>query len=397
MVLHGPRQAGKTTILRSICEATGRASATLDRPEDLAAAASDPRTFLAQLGPAAAIDEIQRGGDDLLLSIKERVDRSQDRGQYLLTGSTNFLTVPTLSETLAGRVDIVPVWPLSVGERLGGADDLVDRVFEEGPTGLLDHSGATPERGDYLDLCALGGFPEVSRLPAAARRRWFSRYAETVIQREVLTAADLRRGDALSALVRYCAATTATETVTSTIAGKLGLDRATVESYLAWIETVFLVHRIPAWTRSPTGRVVRRSKLFVVDSGLAAALTGASSSSLARLGEPRTGPLLETFVAAELAKQLTWSDVGARLHHLREDQGAAVDFILEADDGRIVAIEVKASATPRPEDARWLAVLRDRLDRVGGDFIGGVVLHTGDRRASFGDRIAAVPIADLWT
>lgn len=396
IVIQGARQVGKSTLAEMLAGRLGASSITLDREEDLRSATDDPSAFLDALGVPAVIDEIQRAGDPLVLAIKQRLDASRAPGQYILTGSTNFLTTPTITESLAGRIDLFTLWPLSMGELTGGADDFVDRAFAA-PNSLVDHRGATPSRSDYLELVSRGGYPEPQGLTERTRQRWFERYVETVLRREVETAADLRRMEALLAMARLLLATTGSELVISRLAEALGIDRSTAESYEPWIETTFLVHRLPAWSRKVASRVVRRPKIHASDTGLAAAMAGKSAAALGRLNDPSVGPLVETFAINEIAKQLTWSATSARLHHLRDSEGLEVDAIIEAADGRVVAIEIKASTVPRVHDAAPMATLRDRLDRVGGDFTMGVVLHTGDRRVVLGDRLVGLPIADLWT
>lgn len=396
VVIHGARQVGKSTLARAVAQRIGAEYVTFDQAADLAAAANDPATYLDVLGTPLVLDEVQRAGDSLVVAVKRVVDGDQRPGRYLLTGSTNFLTVPAIAETLAGRVDIVALWPLSVGELSGGSDTFVDRAFASF-AGLPGHTGETPSRDDYLELLCRGGYPEVQRLTVRARRRWFSAYVKTVLQREVEVAADIRRADALETLAKLVVAGTGQELVISALAVRAGIDRATVNSYEPWLETVFLVHRVPAWSRNLTAKVVRRPKLYAVDTGLAAALLGKEPSALRRPTDPSVGPLVETLVANEIAKQLGWSDTAARLYHVRESDGPEVDLLLEADDGRVLALEVKASNTPRQDDTRWLGRLRDRVDAAGGEFVGGVVLHTGDRRLPLGDRLVALPIADVWT
>jgi uncharacterized protein len=396
VVLHGARQAGKTTIARRLAAELGGEFVTLDRGEDRNAAMADPETFIAQLARPAVIDEIQRAGDPLVLAIKLAVDEHPRPGEFLLTGSTNFLTVPSLSETLAGRVDLVTLWPLSQAEILSTPGDLIERVFD-GPTSLASERSATLARDDYLELVCRGGYPEALGFSAAARRRWFARYAQTVVEREIEVAADLRRADLLISMLRLFAARTGQEYVTSSLARTLGADRTTIESYRAWLQTAFLIDLVPAWSRNLAAKFVRRPKLHVVDSGLAAATAGKDVQALRRPTEPMTGPLLETFVAGELRKQLGRTTRPARLFHYREPDGIEIDLVLESDDGRICGIEVKASTAARPADARGLERLRDRLDQVGDDFRCGIVLHTGKRRFSLGDRIVALPIADVWS
>lgn len=396
VVLQGARQVGKSTLASVLAGRMGAAMATLDREEDLSAAQEDPSLFLDALGTPAVIDEIQRAGDVLVLAVKRRLDSSRATGRYVLTGSANFLTTPSISEGLSGRIDLITLWPLSIGEVASGSDGFTDRAFE-GIDHLLDHRGTTLARTEYLELVCRGGFPEVQHLSERARRRWFERYVETVLRREVESAADLRRFDALREMARLLVATTGSELVISRLASDLGIDRATAEVYEPWIETTFLVHRVPAWSRKIASKVVRRPKLHVCDTGLAAAVIGKGPDALSRLADPSVGPLVESFVIGEIAKQLTWSNVSARLHHLRDRDGLEVDAIIEASDGRVVGVEVKASTVPRPRAAAPMAAVRDRLDRLGDDFVAGVVFHAGDRRVPLGDRLVGLPIADLWT
>ena len=396
VVIQGARQTGKSTLANLLAEQLDASSITLDRDEDLASALRDPTEFLRLLGHPAVIDELQRGGEPLVLALKQRLDASRAPGQYVLTGSTNFLTTRAVSESLAGRIDLITLWPLSMGELTSGADGFVDRAFED-PTALVSHSGATPTKREYLELLCRGGYPEANGLADRSRRRWFERYLETVLRREVESVADLRRFDALLNMARLLMATTGAELIVSRLADDLGIDRATVETYEPWMETAFLVHRVPAWSRKVAARTVRRPKLHAVDTGLAAAIIGKSPDALARLTDPSTGPLIESFVVAEIAKQLTWSQTSARQYHLRESDGLELDAIIESADGRVVAIEVKSATLARSEDAVPMGVLRDRLDSVGTDFVAGVVFHTGDRRVSLGDRLYGLPIADLWT
>ena len=396
VVVQGARQVGKSTLAELLAQELRAPMVTLDREEDLVAARDDPALFLDMLGSPAVIDEIQRAGDPLVLALKQRLDRSRAPGQYVLTGSTNFLTTPTISESLAGRIDLITLWPLSVGELTGGSDSFVHRALM-GAAALLDHGGTTPTRGEYLDRICCGGYPEVQRFADRARRRWFERYLETVLRREVESAADLRRFDALLAMARLLMGSTGSELVISGLADSLAIDRATAATYEPWIETTFLVHRVPAWSRKVASKIVRRPKLHVCDTGLAAAVIGKDPEALARLNDPSVGPLVESFVIGEIAKQLTWAHTSARLHHFRDRDGLEVDAIIETSDGRVVAAEVKASTVARAADATSMARLRDKLDLVGDDFTVGVVFHTGNRRVNLGDRLVGLPIADVWT
>lgn len=396
IVIQGARQVGKSTLAAMVAASRGAQVVNLDREEDRLAAIEDPTVFLDGIGTPAVIDEIQRAGDRLVLAIKQRLDADNSRGQYILTGSTNFLTAPTISETLAGRIDLITLWPCSMGELTGGTDGLVDRAFE-GVEALLAHAGDTPGRTDYFRYLTRGGYPEVQSMPDRTRSRWFERYLETVLRREVETATDLRRFDALVAMAQLLIANTGQELVISSVADSVGIDRATAQVYEPWLESTFLVHRVPAWGRKWASRVIRRPKIHACDTGLASAILGKDAEALARPQDPMTGPLVESFAVAEIAKQLTWADTSARLYQFRERNGLEVDCIVEAYGGRLLAIEIKSSTIARTEDAAPMATLRDRMDTLDGRFAAGIVFHTGDRRVSLGDRLVGLPLADLWT
>jgi len=251
LVVQGARQVGKSTMAELLAREIRARYITLDREEDLAAARDDPSLLLDAIGTPAVIDEVQRVGDPLILALTQRLDAPRTTGQYVLTGSTNFLTTPTISESLAGRIDLITLWPLSMGEITGGPDSFVNRAGR-GVEALLDHAGPTPTRNEYLELVCRGGYPEVQHLSGRARRRWFERYLETVLRREVESAADLRRFDALSGMARVLLSTTGAELVVSRLAERLGIDRTTADAYDR--KTAHLVGRIRAPTPSPRPR-----------------------------------------------------------------------------------------------------------------------------------------------
>ncbi|MDN5860327.1 MAG: ATP-binding protein, partial [Pseudonocardia sp.] len=393
-IVNGPRQAGKTTLLKQLHARLGGAFVTLDDAEERAAARDDPSGYLQALPRPLFVDEVQRGGNDLVLAIKAAVDREQRRGAFVLSGSTRFLTVPTLSESLAGRAALVELWPFSVAERIDAPPTFVDQVFTD-PHALLRSNPAPVSRREYLQLCCTGGFPEATALRSArSRSRWFSSYLATVTQREVLDLARIRHAELLPRLFRLLAAITAQELNVTSLARDLGIDDNTVRSYLPLLETVFLLHQLPAWSRNLTARVKRRPKVHLSDTGLAAWLMETAPAALTRPGNPAAGSLLETFVVNELTKLRATADTEVGLFHFQDRDGREIDCVLETPAGRLVGVEVKAGSTVRSEDFRHLALMRDR---TGSDFVTGVVFFTGDRPLPFGDRLLALPISLLWS
>lgn len=399
-VLNGPRQAGKTTLARQLVSAAGGSFVTLDDAATLQACLGDPRTFLTAYRKPLVVDEFQLAGDVLLRSVKSIVDTDLDRGQYLLTGSTRFLTVPSISESLAGRAGIVDLWPYTQGEaerRGEDADGFLARLLDPDlPVRQLPEPA--PTRASYLSRICVGGFPEVQRLSGPAqRRRWFDAYIRTVTSRDVPGISRVQHVGELPKLLAALAAMTGQQLVVARLAEKVALSRQTVDAtYLPLLETVFMAVRLPAWSRNLLSRITRHPKSYVADTGVAAHLLRVDEVALADPMCAATGPLVETFVVNELIRQQSFGSDAVSLSHYRTHDGVEVDVVAEAPDGRVGGIEVKSSASVSSTDFRHLARLRDLLDVSGGQFVRGVVLYTGDQVLPFGDRLIAMPLAALW-
>lgn len=387
VLLNGARQSGKSTLVAQVGAARRAEWRSLDRAVTREAARYDPTGFVAADGPMV-IDEVQRV-PDLLLAIKEQVDADPRPGRFLLTGSARLLALRGLPDALPGRMETIELWPLSQGEIDGQPDRFVDAVFERGLELDLT-SGA--ERSDYIERVTRGGFPEAIARSAPRRERFFDSYVSDLINRDVIQLSQIERGREMRALVRLLAARSGQLLVSAALGNELGVSRQTVNRYLELLEEVFLIKRIPAWSRNLSSRAVSTPKLAMVDSGIAANLLGADAARLSQPGGP-LGPLMEGFVAMELTRQLTWSQVRADLYHYRTKDRLEVDVVLENRRGQVVAIEVKASATVRNED---FAGIRHLADRLGDDLLVGIVLYTGPQTLPFGPRLRAMPISAIW-
>ena len=393
VVLHGARQSGKTTLARQVAQRRGGSYVTLDDDATRLAVLDDPMAYLSGLRPPAVVDEVQLGGDRVVRAVKRLVDDSDERCRFLLTGSTNFLSVPAISESLAGRARILRLFPFTQAEIEGrsGADlaGWFDHCEVEPPT-------ETEERAQYMHRLCRGGFPEAVSLRPEQRQGWYDSYLETVIRRDVTELGDIRRAEALVDVAQWLAANTAAELNTEAACRQLGIDRSTFSHYFAWLRTVFMVNSVPAWSRKHASRAVRRPKSHFADTGMAAALLGVNAEALASPTSTVTGPLLESFVTNELARQ-TAGPAGVRIHHLRDYDGHEVDIVLERADGSLAAIEIKATGSPSDHHLKPLRWLRDRLDRTApGLFRIGVLLHTGPHCHGVGDRLWLAPINTLW-
>jgi predicted AAA+ superfamily ATPase len=393
VLVNGARQAGKTTLAKQIMATRGGEWRSLDRAATRQAAEFDPTEFAESPGESPPglmiVDEIQRV-PELLLAIKETVDSDPRPGRFLLTGSARLLGLRGLPDALPGRMETIELWPLSQGEIDGRPDGFVDGVFASGPD--LHHT-STEDRAGYVDRVVRGGFPgAVGSRTAARRERFLDSYLADLINRDVIQLSEIQRGPEMRALTRLLAARTGQLLVPSNIGSELGLPHPTVKRYLGLLEEVFLIKRIPAWSRNLSSRAVATSKVNMVDSGIAANLLGVDAHSL-RQPTGQLGPLLEGFVAMEIGRQLSWARTRAELFHYRTKDQVEVDIVLEDRRGRVVAIDVKASSTVRAEDFRGIRHLAERL---GDDLVVGLVLYAGQQTLPFGPQFRAMPISALW-
>lgn len=386
VLVNGARQAGKSTLVRQVRgDATWR---SLDRTVDRRAAEEDPDGFI-DIPGTMVIDEIQRV-PELLLAIKADVDADPRPGRFLLTGSARVLGLRGLPDALPGRMETVELWPFAQGEIDGAADRFVDAVFTEGPE-LRHDSDET--RAGYAERLVRGGFPEaVARTAPRRRTRFLDSYLRDLVTREVLELSEIERTGEMRTLIQLLAARSGQLLVPTSLGNAAGLPARTTGRYLDLLEGVFLIKRVPAWSRNLSTRATGTPKVAMVDSGVATNVLGVDGPGLLKPGAP-VGGLMEGFVLMELARQLTWSDELVDLFHYRTKDQVEVDAVLENRRGQVVAIEVKASSTVRPDDFRGLRHLAGRL---GSDFLVGIVLYTGRQTLPFGDRMRAMPISALW-
>lgn len=388
VLLHGARQAGKSTLAQEIASGPHRARYfTLDDSAVLAAAKSDPAGFVSGFDQPVVIDEVQRA-PELFLPIKAAVDRDRRPGRFLLTGSANILLLPKLSESLVGRMEVLTLWPLSQGEVDGVVEDFIDRAFAP----ALALPDPSMDRDDLVPRIVAGGFPEAVLRASGRRPAWFRSYVVTILQRTVRDLADIARIHEMPRLLRILAARTGTLLNTADLSRTMGIPQTTLQRYLALLQTTFLLHLLPAWTAKMRKRLLKSPKVQLVDTGLAAHLVGTDSRGLATNTE-LWGAFIETFVAMELLKQVGWSRTQPTLSHFRTSKGEEVDVVLEAPSGKVVGVEVKAAVSVDADDFRGLRILSEA---AGRRFLRGILIYLGDQTVPFGNNLYALPISSLW-
>ncbi|MGI8696972.1 MAG: ATP-binding protein [Mycobacteriales bacterium] len=395
VVLNGPRQAGKTTLMRQLIASGDGELRNLDDETQLAAARRDPVGFVASGRRPLYLDEVQRAGEPIIRAVKAAVDADPTVGQFFLAGSTRFLAEPTMVESLAGRAGVLEVLPFSQGELAGHRDGFLHLAFDA-PTELRRLPPLATSRAEYIDLMVRGGFPEASRMTRPrVRRAWFANYISAITERDIREMARVNQSSAAATVLRGLAAMSAQMLLSTTLSARADLPRATVDRYTELLDAVFLIHRLQPWARNPLTQAVKHAKVYVVDSGLLCHLLGDSARTLNSPTARNVGPVAETFVVNELRKQASWSEVDVALYHYRDSHGnAEVDVVIEAADGRVIGLEVKAAQTVTGRDFKHLSRLNDKL---GTDFVHGFVVYLGQHVLSFGANLTAIPLGALWT
>ena len=393
VLINGARQTGKSTLAQSVAEkGPGRQYLTFDDPGVLAAARSDPNGFIAGLNGPVTLDEVQHV-PELFPVIKAVIDRNRQPAQFLLTGSANVLLLPKLSESLAGRMEILTLWPFSQGEIHGIQENFVDTLLSADPVNW-NGVGATVSRQELLAAVLAGGYPlAVARMSASRRDAWFQSYAMTILQRDIRDIANLADIAAVPRLLTVVAGRAGGLLNAADLSRTVAIPQTTLKRYFALLEATFLVQLLRPWARNIGKRVIQTPKIYVNDSGLLAYLQGVTGERL-RTDPAVAGALLENFAVMELKKQTGWSSTQAEQFFWRTAYGQEVDIVLEDRAGRIAGVEVKASSTLSSSDVRGLQAL---AETAGKNWVRGVVLYTGTEVIPFGENLHGIPFSRLWT
>lgn len=388
VLIHGPRQCGKTTLARRVGEEKGFVYFTFDDDVQRAAAQADPVGFVADLPERAVLDEVQRV-PGLFTSLKAAVDARRSPGRFILTGSANVLLVPRLADSLAGRMEILRLHPLAQAELAGKTSGFLTRLFGGGfKAGVCGRR----EGRALAKRVAAGGYPvALARTTERRRADWYRDYADTLIQRDICDLSRIRSLDALPRLLALAAGQTACLTNISDLAAPFQVSRPTIREYVTLLSHIFLLDELPPWHSNRIKRLVKTPKLHMGDTGLACSLLGLDAESL---WADRTlfGRMLETFFYQELRRQAGWHTDAVTFSHFRDKDQAEVDVVLESR-GRLAGVEVKAGSTVTADDFKGLHRLKNAAPKA---FAAGVVLYDGEAVVPFGNGLYAVPVSSLW-
>ena len=389
VLLNGARQVGKSTLAQQLAQQRGGQYLTLDDPVIAELARTDPSALLGGAAGLTVIDEVQ-SAPALFPALKREVDRNPVPGRFLLTGSANVFMLPAVAESLAGRMEVLTLEPLSQMEIEGSQHNLVDALFTAVPWARRT---VRTDRADVVRRLVSSGFPEaLGRTDPQRRDAWTRAYLASLLQRDVRDFANIEGLHDLPRLLSLLAARASSLMNMAEVSRATGIAHSTLRRYLALLEAIFIVQPLPAWSANLGKRLVKSPKMHLIDAGLTAHLQGHIDPAALAMS-PQLGPLLETFVVQEIRRHLCWAETAATAWHFRTAAGREVDLVLEAPGQGIVGIEVKASANVTQAD---FIGLRELASAAGKGFVRGVVLYTGEQLIPFEERLWAMPLGVFW-
>lgn len=388
IVLVGPRQCGKTTLVKKMISKAWN-FVTLDDVNQRQFAVSDPAGFIAHYAKKrVVIDEVQRA-PELFLTIKQAVDAHRVPGRFILTGSANAMMLPAVSDSLAGRMEVISLFPLAECEIQGKSPTFLKKLLSN----IAPETRNIKIRDQLISKILSGGFPEaLSRKTESRRTAWFHQYILSMIQKDMKDLGDLEHLRIAPRLIQMLSQHSGNLINYASIGEVLGVSRQTVTRYLQLLEQLFLYCALPAWHRNEQKRLIKTQKAYLVDSGLMCALRKINSTKLHH--DPQLlGSALENYVLCEVQRLASFYDEPLFFYHFRDKEYNEVDIVIETMSGEVFGIEVKASATLRSDDLKGMK----KLKKIAGkSFCAGIVLYDGDHTNIIDGNIFTAPIGTLW-
>lgn len=392
ILVNGARQTGKSTLCEKIVEegAFQGKLVTMDDPATLLAAQKDPLGFLEDLGKHVIIDEVQRT-PELFLPMKKLVDEDRKGRRIILTGSANVMMLPKVWDSLAGRIEIHNLWPLSQDEIDGKRSNFLNTLVN------TDQKFAA-SKVTWKDIAArmrVGGYPEsIARSSSSRRNKWFADYLTAILQKDIRELANIEGLTEIPNILKLIATRVGSTINMSDISRLSGVKNTTLKRYVTLLEHIFLIVHVPAWTKNAEGEFVKSSKVYLNDTGLLNHLIGQEDDSFLEQ-RSNAGAYLENFIVMEILKQLSWSELYLKPYHFSIQRGSEVDLVLEDRAGGLFGIEIKSAASLQDSDFNGL---RKLSTLAGKKFKRGIVLYTGEQYlGGFGDNLQAVPISAVWS
>jgi len=385
VLVHGARQTGKSTLVKYLAENDYPARyLTFDDSGILSAAQNNPQDFIAGYKENLVIDEVQRV-PEIFLAIKSLVDKNRKAGKFILTGSANVLVLPKVAESLAGRMEILKLHPLAQSEINKVEDNFIDVLF----AGNFRPDYKEQKTNDLASRILTGGYPEMLlRKERERQNAWFKSYITTILQRDVRDIANIEKLSELPRLLSLLATHAGTLLNFAELSRSSTIPQTTLKRYISLLEAIFMIFILPAWSGNLSKRLIKTPKFYLNDTGLLSHLLGFEMNKI--LSDPLSwGRLMENFVIMELLKQASWSRFNLSLYHYRSASGQEVDFIIERSDGKLIAVEVKATAKITATDFTHIKVF---ADETGKRFLRGIVLYTGKEVIPFGKNLFAMPM-----
>lgn len=390
--LAGPRQSGKSTLVQSFIGDDVQ-YLNLDDEDVLDQVKFDLKATVEHDRKLLIIDEIQRV-PELIIAIKGAVDRDQRYGRYLITGSANIHQISTVRESLAGRITTVRIRPLSQGEIVGSEPKFLFDVLERN----FSKKDVNHTRENYIDTALRGGYPEVFGQSEHDRKIWAREYMSAILDRDLQDIIQIRRKSALRSLMKSVASWSSQVVNKDSIRGSMApnhsISRTAMDTYLNVLESMYLIDYVEPWSATDYGRVRKKPRIFLTDSGLTSALLNWKKATIDD-NHLVLGKLFEMLVYSELSSQIEATDNVFELFHYRDREGREVDFVLEHEDGGLIGIEVKASTRAVKSDFKHLQWFKTNVAKER-PFV-GILLYAGDMTGQYDKDMWGVPIEKLWT